>query len=78
MTQTVAQQLAEASGMAKGDVEYARKGIETTARETKSHAARMAIAKLASGPLANLTDEAKALWADYHADGAPDAKGKRS
>lgn len=47
--------------------------IEQTARETPSHSARLAMAKLASGSLSKLTDEGKALWAEYHAKGAPAA-----
>ena len=50
-----------------------RELIEQTARETRSHSARLAMAKMASGPLSNLTDEGKALWADYHSKGAPAA-----
>lgn len=58
----------------KGTAGQAKILIAETARETKSHAARLAMAKLASGPLANLTDEAKALWADYHRRGAPEGE----
>lgn len=45
--------------------------IRETARDTKCQQTRLSMAKLASGPLSNLSDEGKALWAEYHRQGAP-------
>lgn len=54
-------------------VEYARNAIAVTARETKQHKARLKMAEMACGKFGNYTEEAKALWAEYLAAGAPAA-----
>ena len=52
-------------------IEDTRRLIAETARETKCKDARLAMAKLASGPLSNLAPANKSLWADYYDAGAP-------
>lgn len=52
-------------------VDFAREMIESTARHTPDDKARLTLAKMASGRFGNYTPEAKQLWADYAAKGAP-------
>lgn len=69
---TIEERLAAMTAIKGAD--YARRMIDETARKTPNTAARLAMARAAAGPHGNYTDEAKALWAAYAAEGAPRRK----
>lgn len=54
------------------DADYARRMVDQTARETPSHKARLAMARLVVR-MGNYTPEGLKIWADYEAAGAPAA-----
>jgi hypothetical protein len=54
----------------KKGADYAREGIASTAKETKSLEARKKLCELIAKH-GNYDDEGKALWAEYLAQGCP-------